>query len=73
MEGLFLLMSIVGIGLVMRWMAINDRIAPDQTTTGLFAMLETARRRMRKERTVPDPVGHRPAAKRPPPRRQRQT
>ncbi|HET8997769.1 MAG TPA: hypothetical protein VFN42_13960 [Acetobacteraceae bacterium] len=66
-------MSIVGIGLVMRWMAINDRVAPDQPTTGLFAMLETARRRLREERTVPEPDAHRPAAKRPDARRQRQT
>jgi hypothetical protein len=38
MDGLFFLMSVIGIALVMVWMARNDRVAPDKPTKGLFAM-----------------------------------
>lgn len=70
MDGLFFLMSIVGVGLVMWWVVRNDRVAPDQPTTGLFAMVETVTRRSRAHRSKPGPQPDQPAAK-PPPRRRR--
>jgi len=51
MDGVFFLMSVMGVALVMHWMVVNDRVAPDQPTTGLFAMLERAGRRKPGART----------------------
>jgi hypothetical protein len=39
MDGLFFLMSVVGIGVVMWWVFQNDALPPDRTPGGLFAML----------------------------------
>jgi hypothetical protein len=39
MDGLFFLMSVVGVGAVMWWVFQNDGVAPDQQTHGLFALL----------------------------------
>jgi hypothetical protein len=39
MDGLFYLMSIIGVGLVMWWVVQNDRVPPTRATSGLFAML----------------------------------
>jgi hypothetical protein len=38
MDGLFYLMSIVGVGCAMWWVLRNDRARPDRPTEGLFAM-----------------------------------
>jgi hypothetical protein len=38
MDGVFFLMSIVGVGLVMWWVLQNDKASPDKPTKGLFAM-----------------------------------
>ena len=38
MDALYFVLSIVGIGLVMRWLIANDRISPDKPTSGLLAM-----------------------------------
>ncbi len=38
MDGLFFLMSIVGVGVVMWWTLENDRVDPDKPTKGWFAM-----------------------------------
>lgn len=59
MDGLFFLMSIVGIGLVLWWMVQNDKTAVDKPTKGLFAM--QARTRLK---TKPFD-GRNPAAERP--------
>jgi hypothetical protein len=48
MDGLFYLMSVVGVGIVMWWVMQNDHVPPDKPTKGLFAMFtgaELARRR----------------------------
>jgi hypothetical protein len=48
MDGLFYLMSVVGVGIVMWWAIQNDRVPPDKPTIGMFAMFtgaELARRR----------------------------
>jgi|HubBroStandDraft_5_1064220.scaffolds.fasta_scaffold679640_2 hypothetical protein len=48
MDGLFYLMSVVGVGIVMWWVMQNDRVPPDKPTVGMFAMFtgaELARRR----------------------------
>ena len=50
MDGLFFLLSIVGIGLVMRWLIVNDRVGPDQPTSGLFAMSDESTQRKTKPR-----------------------
>lgn len=51
MDGLFFLMSVVGVGVVMWWVLQNDAVPPDRPTTGLFAMLSgteiVKRRRLR--------------------------
>jgi hypothetical protein len=50
MDGLFFLMSVLGVGVVMWWVLQNDDVAPDQPTKGLFAMLsgsQLVRRRRR--------------------------
>jgi hypothetical protein len=51
MDGLFFLMSVVGIGVVMWWVFQNDGVPPDKPTKGLFAMLPggpmVKRRRLR--------------------------
>jgi hypothetical protein len=39
MDGLFYLMSVVGVGCVMWWVMQNDEVRPDRPTKGLFAML----------------------------------
>jgi hypothetical protein len=39
MDGLFYLMSVVGVGVVMWWVMQNDHVPPDQPTRGLFAMM----------------------------------
>jgi hypothetical protein len=39
MDGLFFLMSVVGVGVVMWWVFQNDQVPPDKPPTGLFAML----------------------------------
>jgi hypothetical protein len=39
MDGLYFLLSVIGIGLIMWWTLQNDRVPPDKPTTGLFAML----------------------------------
>jgi hypothetical protein len=39
MDGLFFLMSVVGVGVVMWWVFQNDSLPPDRTPGGLFAML----------------------------------
>jgi hypothetical protein len=47
-DGVFYLISIVAVGLVMWWVVQNDKVPPDRSTTGLFAMLsgrELVRRR----------------------------
>jgi hypothetical protein len=38
MDGLFFLMSIVGVGLLMWWVHENDKVDPDKPTRGWFAM-----------------------------------
>lgn len=38
MDGVFFLLSVVAIGLVMWWAIQNEGVAPDEPTTGLFAM-----------------------------------
>jgi hypothetical protein len=38
MDGLFYLMSILGVGCIMWWVLQNDRVPPDRPTRGLFAM-----------------------------------
>jgi hypothetical protein len=38
MDGLFYLLSILGVGCIMWWVLQNDRVRPDRPTTGLFAM-----------------------------------
>jgi hypothetical protein len=43
MDGLFFLMSVVGIGVVMWWVFQNDALPPDKTPGGLFAMLPGSR------------------------------
>lgn len=48
MDGLFYLMSVVGVGVVMWWVMQNDHVPPNRPTTGLFAMFtgaEVMRRR----------------------------
>ena len=40
MDGVFFLMSIIAVGLMMRWMVMNDRVPPDKPTQGIFAMAE---------------------------------
>ncbi len=42
MDGLFYLMSIMGVGLVMWWVIQNDAVPPDRATKGMFAMLSGA-------------------------------
>jgi hypothetical protein len=42
MDGLFFLMSVVGIGVTMFWVFQNDTLPPDRTPGGLFAMLPGA-------------------------------
>ncbi len=42
MDGLFFLMSVVGVGVVMWWAFQNDTVPPDKPTSGLFAMLPGA-------------------------------
>jgi hypothetical protein len=37
-EGIYFLLSIIGVGLVMIWVIQNDAVGPGETTTGLFAM-----------------------------------
>ena len=65
MDGLFFLFSIIGIGMVMRWLVQNDRVAPDKPTTGWFAMTELPWRRKRHlaawRRPVETPVATQPA------------
>ncbi len=39
MDGLYFLLSVIGIGLIMWWTLQNDRVPPDKPTAGLFAML----------------------------------
>jgi hypothetical protein len=56
MDGLFFMMSIVGIGLVMYWVATNDKVAPDKPTRGIFAMLEEAKRNGRQSRPLLSPA-----------------
>jgi hypothetical protein len=43
MDGLFYLMSVVGIGVAMWWVLQNDAVPPDKPTKGLFAMLPGSR------------------------------
>jgi hypothetical protein len=43
MDGLFFLMSVVGIGIAMWWVMQNDAVPPDKPTRGLFAMLPGSR------------------------------
>ena len=38
MEGIFFLLSVIGVGLIMWWVIQNDRVGPTEPTTGLFAM-----------------------------------
>ena len=38
MDGVFYLLSIIGIGCVMWWVLQNDRVPPDKGIGGLFAM-----------------------------------
>lgn len=42
MDALYFLCSIIGIGVVMHWLIINDKVAPDKPTQGLLAMLDGA-------------------------------
>jgi hypothetical protein len=42
MDGLYFLMSVVGIGAIMYWALRNDRVPPDKPTSGLFAMISGA-------------------------------
>ncbi len=48
MDGLYFLMSIVGVALVLWWTVQNDRVGPEQPTTGFFAMPAHGRLRVRK-------------------------
>lgn len=41
MEGLLLLISCIGIGLLASWMMQNNRVGPRDRTIGLFAMPST--------------------------------
>ena len=43
MDGLFFLMSVVGVGVVMWWVLQNDSVPPDRPTKGLFEMLPGSR------------------------------
>jgi hypothetical protein len=43
MDGVFYLMSIVGVGCVMWWVLQNDRVPPDRPTIGMFAMVPGAK------------------------------
>ena len=43
MDGLFFLMSVLGVGIAMWWALQNDAVPPDKPTTGLFAMLPGTR------------------------------
>jgi hypothetical protein len=52
MDGLYFLLSIVGVGLVMWWTAQNDRVDIDKPTTGLFSMPARGRVKARKSRGV---------------------
>ena len=42
MDGLFYLLSVVGVGLVMWWVMQNDNVPPDRPTKGIFTMLTGA-------------------------------
>lgn len=69
MDGLFFLMSIIGVGLAMGWTVQNDRLRPDQPTAGFFAMRVRGLARAKKpSRLMPpeDPPAATSAA--PPPR-----
>jgi len=43
MDGLFFLMSVVGVGVAMWWVLQNDAVPPDKPTQGLFSMLPGSR------------------------------
>jgi hypothetical protein len=67
MDGLFYLMSVVGIGVVMWWVMQNDHVPPDQPTKGIFAMMPTgALTRRRGLRGLFSSVEERPAGRRKP-------
>ena len=67
MDGLFYLMSVVGIGIVMWWVMQNDGVPPDQPTKGIFAMMPTgALARRRGLRGLLSPVDERPSGRRKP-------
>jgi hypothetical protein len=63
MDGLYFLLSIVGVGLVMWWTQDNDKVPPDQPTRGWFAMSRDGGIRARVSRAW------RPAVERPPGRK----
>jgi hypothetical protein len=66
MDGLFFLLSIVGIVLVMHWVVTNDQVGPDQPTHGLFAMTGDSKQPRRRARFWTPPN-----AEAPPPERRR--
>jgi hypothetical protein len=63
MDGLYFLLSVVGIGLIMWWALQNDRVAPDQPTRGLFALLPG--RQVQRRRGLRAWLGGAPAGKPP--------
>ncbi len=65
MDGLFYLMSIVGVGVVMWWTFQNDRVPPDRPTSGWFAMRPGSQ--LAKRRRLRGWIGK--GAPTPPPRR----
>ena len=51
MEGIFFLLSVIGVGLIMWWVIQNDKVGPTEPTTGLLAMDDTET--VSKEEPVP--------------------
>ena len=67
MDGVYFVLSIIAIGLVMRWLIMNEAVAADKPTKGLFAMRDTVTGKPSKSKIQPMIIT--PDSPGPPPRR----
>lgn len=59
LTGLYYLAAIIGLGFIVRWFLANDRLPPDQPTTGLLRM-----ERSEQPKEDADPASQKPHARR---------
>jgi|HubBroStandDraft_5_1064220.scaffolds.fasta_scaffold91833_3 hypothetical protein len=66
MSGIYYALSIVAVFVVIRWFIANDKIGPDEPTTGLLAMrgTGTANETSRKTSQQSDPRANAPSDRR---------